>query len=109
MNIDLSNITSEVLTRAVQIKGKIEELTHELGQLLGSTVVSVSISGGKKRRMSAAGRAAIAAGQKARWAKKNGKPAAKKRRKMSPAAKARISAAAKLRWKAAKAAGKSRL
>ena len=70
----------------------------------------------KKRRMSAAGKAAIRAGLKARWAKfhaensaaaKSEKPG--KKRSVSAAAKAAMSRAAKLRWQKAKAAGKSRL
>jgi hypothetical protein len=65
----------------------------------------------KKGKMSAAGRAAIRAAQKARWAKIKGtaKPAKKAKRKMSAAGRAAISAAAKARWAKAKAAGKSRL
>jgi hypothetical protein len=64
--------------------------------------------------MSAAGRAAIRAAQKARWAKIKGttasaKPAKKARRKMSAAGRAAMSAAAKARWAKAKKAGKSRL
>ena len=64
--------------------------------------------------MSAAGRASIAAAQKARWAKVKGKkssakPVKKAKRKMSAAARAKISAAAKKRWAKAKAAGKTKL
>lgn len=64
--------------------------------------------------MSAAGRAKIAAAQKARWAKVKGKklsvkPAKKARRKMSAAARKKISQSAKARWAKAKAAGKKKL
>jgi hypothetical protein len=62
--------------------------------------------------MSAAGRAKIAAGQKARWAKAKGqkmKQSQPKKRKMSAAARAKISAAAKARWAKVKAAGKNTL
>jgi hypothetical protein len=64
--------------------------------------------------MSRAGRAAIAAAARARWAKyrdkalKKPKPA-KKRRKMSAAARAKMAAVARERWKKAKAAGKTTL
>jgi hypothetical protein len=68
--------------------------------------------------MSAAGRAAIVAAQKARWAKvkkagkaapvKSAKPV-KKKRNFSPEAKKRIADAAKARWAAAKAAGQTTL
>jgi len=70
---------------------------------------------GRKRRMSAAGRARIAAAAKARWAKYRrgagkARPAkAAKRKRFSAAARARLSAAAKARWAKAKAAGKSTL
>ena len=64
--------------------------------------------------MSAAGRARIAAAQKARWAKIRGtkpsaKPVKKAKRTMSAAARAKISALAKARWAKVKAAGKKRL
>jgi len=69
--------------------------------------------------MSAAGKARIAAAQKARWAKiKAEKPAvkavvavkpAKKKFTMSAAAKAKLSALAKARWAKIKATGKKTL
>ena len=65
-----------------------------------------------KRRLSAAGRAAIIAGTKARWAKLKGakaEAAPRKRRKMSAAAKAKFSAIAKARWAKVKAAGRNKL
>ncbi len=68
-----------------------------------------------KRRLSAAGRAAIIAATKARWAKirgdgatKSEKPA-KKKRTVSAAVKAKLAAIAKARWARAKAAGKKAL
>lgn len=73
----------------------------------------------KKGKMSAEGRAKIAAAQKKRWAKvKKSKPAAtaksapaksgsaKKKRTMSPEARAKIAAAAKKRWAKVKRAAK---
>jgi len=56
------------------------------------------LAGPKKRRMSAAGRAAIAKAQKARWTKVRQAKTAKPRRKMSSAGRARIVKATKLRW-----------
>lgn len=111
MSNDLSTITSDQLKRAIVIKEQIEALTSELDHLLDSPSAVIAHPTPKRRKMSAAGRAAIRAAQKARWAKvKGGKKAAPKRkRKMSAAGRARISAAAKARWKAAKAAGKTRL
>src|SRR6267142_2600861 len=56
----------------------------------------------RKRRMSAAGRARIAAAQRARWAKVKGRKilsiAAHEGRTMSPAARRKIAAAQKARW-----------
>ena len=60
-----------------------------------------------KRRLSAAGRAAIIAGTKARWAKV--KAAKKKDRRSSPAVRAKLAAAAKARWAKVRAEGKKRL
>ena len=68
----------------------------------------------KKRRMSRAGRAAIAAAARKRWAKIRGKGAkkskpAKKRKKFSAAARAKLAARARARWVEAKKAGKTTL
>jgi hypothetical protein len=66
-----------------------------------------------KRRISAAGRAAMSAAGKARWAKVKGTSAtpkpAKKDWRSSPATRAKLSAAARLRWAKARAEGKTRL
>ena len=109
MSSDLSAIAISQLKQAIRIKQKIASLTAQLDTLFGHTSSSNSNSVPRKGRMSAAGRAAIRAGQKARWAKVKGKAGRKGKRTMSAAARARISASAKRRWKAAKAAGKSRL
>ena len=75
-------------------------------------------TGRRRGGMSPAGRARIAAAQRARWAKLKGGNTTvavsngsglKKKRQMSPAARKAIAAAARKRWAAAKAAGKSRL
>jgi len=107
------------LRQAANLKEQIVALEKELSQLLGSTASSVAAKAPKKKGgMSAAGKAKIAAAQKARWAKiKGAKPAtaaveavaakpAKKKFTMSAAAKAKISAAAKARWAKIKAANK---
>lgn len=111
MNDALSNVTVKQLKRAIKLKTKLEALQAQLDGIVNS--------GGevptprRKRRMSAAGRAAIAAGARRRWAGLKGKAASKPvkqgRRKMSAAARARMSASAKARWKKAKAAGKTTL
>ncbi len=117
---NLLSLTSAQLIKAANIKDHIEALTKELNGLLGSSAPVVKAAKpAKKRGMSAAGRAAVSAAAKLRWAKINAaktspkaavkamvaaKPA-KKKFVMSAAAKAKISAAAKARW-AAKKAGK---
>jgi len=111
--MSIQNLSAEQLRRAAQIKEQITELYEELSQIGESS--GPSTDGRKRRgrrRMSAAGRAAIAAAQRARWAKQKSKPGAapkRRRRRMSAAARAKIAAAAKARWAKAKAAGKSRL
>lgn len=122
MSIQLASLTTTQLRHAADLKEKIEALTKELSALLGvSAPVTVKMSK-KKRGMSAAGRAKVAAGQKARWAKvvaerdlkqtsrdnkkiRHQKP----KRKMSAVAKAKISAAAKARWAKIKATAKKSL
>ncbi|MFZ0828919.1 MAG: hypothetical protein WAO02_15995 [Verrucomicrobiia bacterium] len=115
MSLSITNLSAQQLRRAANVKDKIQSLENELGRILDDSTKSVTaIAPKKKRKMSAAGRAKIAAGQKARWAKVKGqkiaaKPVKKARRKMSAAARAKIAAAAKARWKKAKAAGKNTL
>jgi hypothetical protein len=111
---NLSALTSTQLKRAADLKDKIEALTNQLNAILGAPA-SAPAKSAKKGGISAAGRAKIAAAQKARWAKvkaaksagKPAKPAAKKKFTMSAAAKAKISAAAKARWAKVKAAKKA--
>ena len=115
MNASLMNVTAQQLGKAATLKEQIENLEHELQRLLGGGTPSANGAGFKSRRkMSAAGRAAIAAGVKARWAKVKRvagptNHATQPRRKMSAAGKARLAAIARARWKKAKAAGKSAL
>ena len=106
------SITVQQLKQAIRIKERIESLQSELSALLQTErnkshkVISVS------RGMSAAGRARIAAAQRARWAKVKGNVASggkAPKRRMSAAARAKIAAAAKARWAKAKAAGKNTL
>lgn len=113
----LLSLTSAQLKQAAAIKTKIEALTKQLSSLIGSTAIT-SIPAAKlvkKGGMSAAGRARVAAAQKARWAKIKGakpvaaKPVVKKKRTMSAAGRARIVAAQKARWAKTKAAGKTKL
>jgi hypothetical protein len=110
MNALLTDVSATQLRKAASIKDRINELENELRQILGTTEAG-HIGVRRKRRMSAAGRRAIAAGARARWAKIKGvttKPA-KRKRKMSAATKARLSAIAKARWKKTRTAGKNTL
>ena len=112
MSSSITNLSAQQLRRAADIKDKIKSLENELGRILGSSIKPVAAAPKKRRKMSAAGRAKIAAGQKARWAKAKGqkvKQSQPKKRKMSAAARAKISAAAKARWAKAKASGKKKL
>src|SRR6185312_11970921 len=105
----ISNLSAAQFRRAATIKDQIDSLQSELDRLLGGSANS-STSG--KRTLSTAARAKIAAAQRARWAKVNGKKAGKSktgRRTMSAAARAKIAAAAKARWAKAKAAGRKSL
>ena len=110
--MDLLSLASRQLRRAADLVDKIEKLKGKLSAVLNSSVSATSVPR-KRRKLSDAGRLAIAAGQKVRWAKQKAKsvvkPAAKKARTMSTAARAKIAAAAKARWAKAKAAGKNTL
>jgi hypothetical protein len=112
MSNQLSSLTAKQLRHAADLKEEIESLNQEFASLLGTPAPASAIAH-KKRKVSAAGRARMAAAQKARWAKlKTAKPAVKapaKKRKMSAEAKAKLSASAKARWERVKAAGKTTL
>jgi len=93
------------------LKKEHDRLTRELKGIsaaLSAFGAAYSRNGGT-RKLSAAGRARIAAAQKARWAKarSNGSKnvvAMPKRRTMSVAARKKIAAAQRARWAKAKAA-----
>jgi hypothetical protein len=116
----IMDLSPSSLRRAADLQEKILELQAELGQLLDESVPTIIVEASdlapkpKRRKLSAAGLAAIRAGVKKRMAHQhgrvgNGRVALKPKRKMSAAARAAISAAAKARWKKAKAAGKTHL
>ena len=107
------NLSAQQLRRAAGIKDQIASLEKKLSQIVGAPAQANSAPK-KSRKISAAGRARIAAAARARWAKVKGrktaaKPVKKIRRKLSAAARAKIAAAARARWKKAKAAGKKTL
>ena len=111
----LSSLSLAQLQRAVAIKEQMEALESELQGLNGDEGSGARAKTKTKTRgynISAAGRARIAAAQRARWAKVKGRkaPAAKKaKRKMSAAGRAAISKAAKARWAKARAQGRKTL
>jgi hypothetical protein len=105
------NLSASQLRRAADIKDKIEALQSELARILGST--NGAAAPRKRRKLSVAARARIAAAQRARWAKQRGRKAlkltAKPRRKVSAAARKRLAQLAKARWAKARAAGRKTL
>jgi hypothetical protein len=111
MSTSLSSLSVQQLRKAATLKEKIQSLENELGRIFGSSAKSITaVAPKKKRKMSAAGRARIAAAQKARWAKVKGqkvKQSQPKKRKMSASAKAKIAAFQKARWAKIKAQQKA--
>jgi hypothetical protein len=114
--MNLSNLTAAQLKHAADLVENIEVLNAKLAAILGSPEAPAATPGKrgpKKGGMSAAGRARIAAAQRARWAKvksaKSESPKASKpaKRKMSAAGRAAIIAAQKARWAKIKAAKKA--
>ena len=103
-NNPLAKLTVQQLKRALEIKQEIADLEKELGQLLGDEQTAARPAPrSRKRKMSAAARARIAAAQTARWAERKkaatpGKAPPKQKRKLSTEGRARIIAATKARW-----------
>ena len=103
------------------IETRLQQINEALGNLpLPSVSPSEETTGqihGRRggNRMSAAGRARIAAAQRARWAQLKGgtvnssNSTQKPKRRMSAAARKALAAAARKRWATAKAAGKKSL
>ncbi|HZM04858.1 MAG TPA: hypothetical protein VFC44_17805 [Candidatus Saccharimonadales bacterium] len=133
---NINDLTVAQLRRAVEIREEIESLQGQLQSLIGggsnAAAPTAARRGRKpgrrakaaaraagtrtpgKRRMSAAGRARIAAAARERWAKfRSGSaseaPARAPKKRFNAAARAKLSAAAKARWAKAKADGKSGL
>ena len=94
----MTNLTSALK----QLEQERNRLSSRLEQVNKAVSALTGTSSTRRGTMSAAGRARIAAAQRARWAKAKGQKvvsiAYKKRRKMSAAAIARIRAAQKVRW-----------
>ena len=107
-------LTPRTLRKAADLQERIEGLQEELRQLLGEVSApapapTAEIPKKKGNKMSAAGKAAIRAAQKARWAKVRGavedKPAKKAKKRLSAQGIANIRAgvAKRMAKKAAKA------
>jgi hypothetical protein len=118
----MAQLTKEIISAAIlgfeEQKSRIDTQIAELRAMIapssnGSLSSARTASGPAKhprRRMSAAGQQAIAAGQRKRWAASTAKtlePPSKPKRKLSAAGKAAIVAALRKRWamKRAEAAG----
>jgi hypothetical protein len=105
----ITNLTPQQLRRAATLKERIDALQREFNEILGTPAGNATASP-KRRKMSAAGRANIIAGVRARWAKiKRPKQTAKPKRKMSTAVKAKLAAIARARWRKARALGRTTL
>ena len=109
LTTEILNIALESLTAK---RHEIDEQIAAVRRLLGGSrngASAASEPAGRKHRISAAGRQAIAAAQRRRWAEQKaatGISAAKTqkpKRKLSPAGRAAIVAALKKRWAAKKA------
>jgi phage protein D len=115
--INLTDLTTGQLHRIIAIKEQIETLQGQIDSLAvggGEKPSPTALQVSKKRRMSAAARARIAAGARARWARVKGtrgkaKAAKKADRRSSPTVRAKLAAAARARWAKVRAAGKTRL
>jgi len=94
----MTNLTSAIK----QLEQERRRLSSRLEQLNNAVSALTTTSSTRGWTMSAAGRARIAAAQRARWAKAKGQKvvsiASRKRRRVSAAAIARIRAAQKARW-----------
>jgi hypothetical protein len=65
----ITNLSSSQLRKAAKLKDKIEGLQKLLNKFLGAGAQAQPKAAKKKRKMSAAGKRAIIAAQKLRWAK----------------------------------------
>lgn len=99
-------------SQKIQINQQIAELKALLTGRSAETPVKTEATARKRRRMSAAGRKAIAEAQRKRWAALKGQSEAvtpavapvKRKRRLSAAGRAAISAATKKRWAMKRAA-----
>jgi hypothetical protein len=92
---NLVSVLKQLERERNRLASQVERLTNAISALKGT-----SNYGPRKGRMSAAGRARIAAAQRARWAKIKGKVVSitARKRTMSASARRKIAAAQKARW-----------
>lgn len=92
---NLSSVINQLHQERNRLSAQLQHVTNAISALNG---VSNNRTGG--RTVSAAGRARIAAAQRARWAKQRGQKVVSiaTKRTMSPVARKRIAAAQKARW-----------
>ena len=99
---NFQNIVSELQSQRNQLQGDLQRLDEAIGVLEQSngkgTRNGASRPPGSNRHISAAGRARIAAAQRARWAKAKGGASGRRVREVSRAARKRIAAAQRARW-----------
>ena|SRR5690242_8612986 len=92
---NLTSVLKQLEQERRRLSSRLEQLNNAISALTGASRT-------RRGTISSAGRARIAAAQRARWAKARGQKVlsiiSRKRRKMSPAAIARIRAAQKARW-----------
>jgi hypothetical protein len=112
----IPKLTNEIIDAAIlgfeEQKRRLDAQLAELRAMRNGTNETAPASGRPRRKMSAAGRKAIAAAQRQRWVALRGDGVAEKapkkaKRKLSAAGRAAIVAALKKRWAAKKAAKKS--
>jgi hypothetical protein len=113
----IARLTNEIIDAAIlgfeEQKRRLDAQLAELRAMRNGANETAPASARPRRKMSAAGRKAIAAAQRQRWAALRGDGAApqaapkKAKRKLSAAGRAAIVAALKKRWAAKKAAKKS--
>ena len=102
---NLTSVLSQLKQERTRLAAQLESLNNAITALNGTGKRTGS------RTMSAAGRARIAAAQRARWAKLKGKKVVSitaRKRTMSPANRKKIAAAQRARWAKWRTAQKKR-
>jgi hypothetical protein len=93
---NLSGIVSQLSKERVRLHQQLSGLNAALAAFAGTYSGDNAVK--PRRKMSAKGRASIAAAQRARWAKAKGMVEVPKKRMMSASARRKIAAAQRARW-----------